>query len=76
MMSAPVMTTRGFSTGTPIELFQGRLLVSALSRAYDVAADGRRVIMVQLQEQAALPVSQIVIVQNWLEELKRLAPEK
>jgi hypothetical protein len=30
--------------------------------------------MVQPVEQPPLPVAQIVIVQNWLEELKRLAP--
>jgi Tol biopolymer transport system component len=76
MMTAPVMTTRGLSTGTPMKLFQGRFLVSGSSRSYDVAADGRRFIMVQPQEQAALPVSHIVIVQNWIEELRRLAPAK
>jgi hypothetical protein len=32
--------------------------------------------MVQLREQAPLPVAQIVVVQNWTEELKRLVPTK
>ena len=72
MMSAPVLTTPEFSIGTPRKLFQGRYVASANSRSYDVAADGRRFIMVQSQEQAPLPVSQIVVVQNWAQELKRV----
>jgi hypothetical protein len=76
MMAATIMTTPSFSIGTPRKLFQGSFTVSDLSRSYDVTADGRRFIMVQPREQAPLPVSQIVVVQNWSEELKRIAPTK
>jgi Tol biopolymer transport system component len=74
LMTVPVTTTPGFSTGTPTKLFQGRFITSGSSRSYDVDADSQRFIMVQPQEQAALPVAQIVVVQNWIEELQRLAP--
>ena len=74
MMAAPVTTTPGFSSGTPRKLFQGHFLASASSRAYDVAADGRRFVMVQPREQAPMPVAQIVVVQNWFEELKLKVP--
>ena len=74
MMTVPVTTTLGFSISTPQKLFQGRFFASSLSRSYDVTADGRRFIMVQPPEQAPMPVAQIVVVQNWVEELKRLAP--
>jgi serine/threonine-protein kinase len=76
MMTAPITTTSTFSTGTPTRLFDGRFMATLGSRAYDVAADGRRFIMVQPVEQPPLPVAQIVIVQNWVEELKRLVPTK
>ena len=78
MMTASVTTTPGLSTGTPTKLFQGRypFAASAGARSYDVAADGRRFIMIQPVEQPPLPVAQIVIVQNWAEELKRLVPTK
>ena len=46
---------------------------SASGRTYDVSADGQRFLMVkQPANQAAAP--QIVIVQHWVEELKRLVP--
>ena len=76
MMAVPVTTTPSFSTGTPRRLFQGSFTVSNWSRSYDVTTDGRRFIMVQPRERVPLPVSQIVVVQNWGEELKRIAPSK
>ena len=75
-MTVPVMTTPGFSASTPRKLFEGRFTVSTPSRSYDVTADGRRFMMVQPRDQAPQPVAQIVVVQSWLEELKRLAPTK
>jgi hypothetical protein len=74
MMSLPVTTAQGFSTGTPRKLFQGRFTTSSPSRSYDVAPDGRRFIMVQPQEQAPMPVAQVVVVVNWVEELKQKVP--
>jgi hypothetical protein len=47
-------------------------------RTYDVSPDGRRFLMIKSLN-AAVPASaavQIVVVQNWFEELKRLAPAK
>ena len=76
MMTVPVTTAQGFSMGAPRKLFEGRFKWSAGSRSYDVTADGRRFVMVQWQELTPRPVSQIVIVENWIEELKRIAPSK
>ena len=45
------------------------------TRTYDVSPDGQRFLMVkQLASQAAAP--QIIVVQNWFEELRRLVPAK
>ena len=76
MMAATITSTPSFSIGTPRKLFEGIFTVSSGSRSYDVTPDGRRFIMVQRHEQVPLPVSQVVVVQNWSEELKRIAPTK
>ena len=39
---------------------------------YDVSIDGKRFLMVKQPANQAAP--QIVVVQNWTEELKRLSP--
>jgi hypothetical protein len=47
---------------------------AANSRAFDVSPDGQRFLMIKNAETNDTPASTIVIVQNWLEELKRLVP--
>ena len=74
MMAAPVTLGASVSVGTPRKLFEGAFLLSSRGRGYDVTADGRRFVMVQPREQASLPATEIVIVENWFEELKRLVP--
>jgi hypothetical protein len=43
---------------------------------FDVSRDGRRFLLIKAGEgtEQAAPPLQIVVVQNWFEELKRLAP--
>jgi hypothetical protein len=43
---------------------------------YDVSPDGQRFLMLQPVGQEQPPVTQIHVVLNWAEELKRLAPSK
>jgi hypothetical protein len=46
-------------------------------RAYDVTNDGTRFLMARvLKDSVEPPITQIVIAQNWLEELKRMVPAK
>jgi hypothetical protein len=51
--------------------------VPTARRMYDVSTDGGRFLMIKQApatgERAAAPV-QLVVVQNWTEELKRLVP--
>jgi hypothetical protein len=56
-------------------LFEGEYLASQLpltSVSYDVTRDGQRFLMVKDIEQAS--ATQINVVVNWFEELKRLVP--
>jgi serine/threonine-protein kinase len=76
LMRVPV-EARGtvWSAGTPVALFQGRYFTGTQGRAYDVSPDGRRFLMIKeagADQGDAGP--QIIVVQHWLEELKRLVP--
>ena len=76
MMAVDVTTGPAFSAGRPRALFERRYLSSVfplIGVAYDVAPDGQRFLMVNEVEQSP-SATQIVVVQNWFEELKRLVP--
>jgi hypothetical protein len=40
----------------------------------DTSLDGKRFLMAKLGDRKAQPVTEVILVQNWLEEVKRLAP--
>jgi len=43
-------------------------------RSYDLSKDGQRFLMVKMQQRKPTPVTELILVQNWFEELKRLVP--
>jgi eukaryotic-like serine/threonine-protein kinase len=74
LMAVDITTQPGFSAGKPRVLFEGAYVLSPRSGAnYDVAPDGQRFLMVKATEQAQAP-TQINVVLNWFEELKRRVP--
>ena len=74
MMAVDVTTEPTFSAGTPRLLFEGTYELSGGTRAnYDVTPDGQRFVMVQLGEVGS-EATQINIVLNWFEEMKRRVP--
>ena len=63
-----------FSAGKPRVLFEGPYARSGRSSPdYDVSPDGQRFLMLKASEQAQA-ATQIVVVQNWFEELKQKVP--
>src|SRR5262249_50738011 len=76
VMAVPITTTPTFSAGTPRVLFEGAFRADGAFRGYDVTPDGQRFLMVREIPQQPARVSQMVLVQNWHEELKRLVPTK
>ena len=76
LMAAPVSAGATFSLGTPKPLFQTSLRLNNTSRQYAASADGQRFLMIKSDrfEGEAVALRQIVVVQNWTEELKRLVP--
>ena len=41
---------------------------------WDISLDGRRFLMVKLEERESRPLTEMILVQNWFDELRRLAP--
>ena len=81
MMVVDVTLGDTFAAGIPRPLFGIRSSASpggaSPIRAYDVTRDGRRFLMTQEDEDSAEPpITHVVIVQHWLEELRRMAPAK
>jgi hypothetical protein len=74
MMAVDIATQSSFAAGKPRMLFEGRYgLAPVPIHNYDVAPDGQRFLMLQPSEQAQAP-TQINVVLNWFEELKRRVP--
>jgi hypothetical protein len=77
LMSVSIRTTPTFVAGTPEALFESVDLTSAWGRNYEVALDGQRFLMtVSTKPPTDRAPAQVIFVQNWFEELKRLVPTK
>ncbi len=75
VMVASVEGEPAFLHGRPEELFTGNYRVN-FSAMFDVSPDGQQFLMVKTAEQRAQVDEQtlLVVVDNWFEELNRLAP--
>ena len=75
LMRVAVDAGREWASGTPEPVVRGRYLFGNAGNhaTYDISADGRRFLMIKEPdiEQAG---PSLIVVENWLEELKRLVP--
>jgi serine/threonine-protein kinase len=70
-----VRTDQEFTPGKPRLLFeQARYSTGDPIRCWDISLDGQRFLMVKEEERKPQPITELILVQNWFEELKRLAP--
>jgi serine/threonine-protein kinase len=70
-----VRTDGGFSTGKPRLLFERPGYSGGITiRAYDLSQDGQRFLMVKWGQRKPTPVTEMILVQNWFEELKQKLP--
>jgi len=75
MMVADVVNQTNFTVSKPRMLFEGRSLPTpATSPNYDVSRDGQRFLMFKADGQYDQGPTQINIVLNWFDELKRRVP--
>jgi Tol biopolymer transport system component len=70
-----VQTDGGFATSRPRLLFEkpGYAFDDPI-RTYDLSLDSQRFLMVKEEERKPQPATEMILVQNWFEELKRLVP--
>jgi serine/threonine-protein kinase len=73
LVKVPVETEGGFSLGRAQSLFKDVYVPRSSSRNYDIHPDGKRFLMIKESEEG-LPMTELIVVENWFEELKRLAP--
>ena len=82
MMGAAVSTAPTFTAGRPRELWKGRYShgmssscgpPGATSSNYDVSADGKRFLMIKDDDQDKATSREIVVVQGWADEVRRLS---
>jgi len=71
IMSVAVETEPVFVAKDPQRLFEGRF-----TGIFDVTADGQRFVMTQIVEDSGALVTELRVVLNWFEELKRLVPSE
>ena len=71
VMSVTVTAQPKMSFSPPRALFTGRYGVNGPARAYDVTKDGQRFFLMQLRKRPPDVITEMSVVQNWMEELKR-----
>jgi eukaryotic-like serine/threonine-protein kinase len=66
-----------FFAGKPRLLFTSEQFIGgAPTHVWDISLDGQRLLMSKFGGREPRPVTELILVQNWFEELKRLAPAK
>ncbi len=75
MMAVELSSSDGLRAGTPRELFRGQFGMSVAVASYDVAPDGR-FLMISPGKTSAPAHTAVRLVLNWFEELETLAPHE
>jgi serine/threonine-protein kinase len=75
MMAVPVQTTPTFSAGNPTKLFEGQWFRGQSGRTYDVAKDGRFLMIKDAVTNDQGSAVTMTVVVNWVEELKQKLPK-
>jgi serine/threonine-protein kinase len=74
LMAVPVQTGgQTFSRGNPTKLFDTPIFTSSPARTYDISPDGQRFLMIKdksATEPSTPALDNMVVVLNWVEELK------
>ena len=71
LMAVPVQTESALEFGNAEIILDGTTVGGRIGRTYDVSPDGERFLMIT---EAGASDVELILVQNWGEELKRLVP--
>ncbi len=70
-----IRTDGHFSAGKPRLLFKSKdFVLGEPTHTWDISPDGQHFLMAKFGERKPNPVREMILVQNWFEEVKRLAP--
>ncbi len=72
VIAVPIQTDPSFTVGNPEVIFEGDYILEQGGPNYAVSSDDRFLMIKDAEDESAL--TRIVIVENWFEEIKRLAP--
>jgi len=77
MMTVSIRTTPVLSIGTPVVLFKNERYSRIIpSRGWDVAPDGRFLMLKEKTSPAMSDTRSVILVQNWTEELRETVPTR
>ena len=74
LMAVDIQSQPTFKAGIPRMLFERPGYLGGPGPDYDIAPDGQRFLVMKATEQAETALTQINVVLNWFEELKRRVP--
>jgi serine/threonine-protein kinase len=74
MMKVDISPGQNLSAGTPKPLFEFAASGSAMIRTYDITPDGRRFLIQEKKSLALPPVTELSLLRNWFQEVRRLSP--
>jgi len=74
LMKVDISPGQNLSAGTPELLFEFAAYGTGGIRGYDITPDGRRFLIREKKDHSLPPVTELNLVRNWFEELKRLSP--
>ncbi len=65
-----------FAVSKPQPLFQmqGSYGAGTYTRSWDTSLNDQRFLMVKMEERKSQPITELILVQNWIEEIERLVP--
>jgi WD40 repeat protein len=76
MVAVPVLPGHEFNTGPQQVLFSAKEYKRDFYHAaYDVTADGQKFVMIRVSDNGSL-AKELIVVENWFEELKHLTAEQ
>ena len=74
LMSIAIQGTTPADWGTPEKLFEGPYVLSSPGQSFDIAPDGRFLMVKEDGDTGARAPDTMIIVQNWVEELRARVP--
>ena len=77
LWAVPVETESEFRSGAPAQVTSRGFYFGSFERTYDVSPDGRRFVVIEVGDTVdETEGHDVVMVENWFEELKRLVPTR